>query len=94
MIFLINYCRIIISGKAYLSLLLTCSCWLMDKTNREHKFVMRIQQFSERVAVKHVIKSTKAGQRDNRLAARSVKMSSLIIKNVGNIFKQIEAKHF
>jgi hypothetical protein len=36
----------------------------MDTTHREHKFVMRIQQFSERVAAKHVIKSTKAGQRD------------------------------
>jgi hypothetical protein len=41
---------------------------------------MRIQQFSERVAAKHVIKSTKAGQRDNWLAARSVRMSSLIFK--------------
>jgi hypothetical protein len=64
----------------------------MDTTHREHKFVMRIQQFSERVAAKHVIKSTKAGQRDNRLALRNVRMSSLILKNVGNIFKHIEAK--
>jgi hypothetical protein len=45
----------------------------MDKTGREHKFVMRIQQFSERVAAKHVIKSTKAGQRDKTTYARSKK---------------------